>query len=77
MPTAAPAWVLTRREAIGARIRTARQDAGLSQVKLAELVGIDHKTVHRVEYGLSDPSLSTLLLIAHAVDVPLGDLVRQ
>ncbi|MFD7978910.1 helix-turn-helix domain-containing protein [Streptomyces sp. NPDC059071] len=76
MPAEQPAWVRTRRELIGARIRTAREDAGLSQVELGEQAGVDHKTIHRVEYGKSDPGLGTLLLIADAIDVPLAELVR-
>lgn len=78
MPTEPPPeWVLTRRSVIGRRIRQARTDANLSQVALADLVGVDHKTVHRVEYGTSDPSLGLLLQLARALRVPLADLVRE
>ncbi|AAR29746.1 hypothetical protein VWBp58 [Streptomyces phage VWB] len=75
MPSEQPAWVLARRELIGARIRDARILTNLSQLELATLAGVDHKTIHRVEYGLSDPGLGLLLQIAHAVDVPLAVLV--
>lgn len=71
-----PAWVLTRRQAIGDRIRTARRAASLSQVQLAERIGRDHKTIHRYEAATRVPTLIDLLLIADAVDVPLADLVR-
>ncbi|MFE0651323.1 helix-turn-helix domain-containing protein [Streptomyces sp. NPDC059534] len=76
MPTEQPAWVLTRRQAIGARIRAAREHANLSQLALADRCGVDHKTVHRIEYGQSDPGLGLLIQIAHAVGVPLAELVR-
>ncbi|XUM01203.1 helix-turn-helix transcriptional regulator [Streptomyces venezuelae ATCC 10712] len=76
MPSDQPAWVLARREHIGARIRDARVRAELSQLALAELCGVDHKTIHRIEYGASDPSLSLLLRIARALDVPLAALVE-
>ncbi len=76
MPSEQPAWVLSRRQAIGSRIRAARERANLSQLRLANLVGVDHKTIHRIEYGISDPSLGLLLQIAQALDVPLGDLVQ-
>ncbi|MBT2395352.1 helix-turn-helix domain-containing protein [Streptomyces sp. ISL-100] len=72
-----PAWVLAQRRTVGDRIRAARLDAQLSQVKLGELVGVDHKTIHRIEHGTSDPSLGVLLLIADAIGVPLADLVRH
>ncbi|MFG2837013.1 helix-turn-helix domain-containing protein [Streptomyces zaomyceticus] len=68
--------MLSRRQVIGQRIRTARENANLSQLQLSTLVGVDHKTIHRVEYGISDPSLGLLLQIARAVGVPLGDLVQ-
>lgn len=77
MPTdPPPEWVLRDRRAIGDRIRQARLHVGLTQQGLAELVGVDHKTIHRIEYATSDPPLSLLLRIADAVGVPLADLVR-
>lgn len=76
MPAEQPAWVLTRRETIGVRIREARIHANLSQVELGNHVGADHKTIHRIEYGTSDPSLGLLLQIAQALGVPLAELVR-
>lgn len=72
-----PGWVPARRQVIGERIRAARRAARLSQMRLGELAGVDHRTIHRIEYGTSDPSLSTLLLIADAIGVPLADLVRD
>ncbi|WP_405710152.1 helix-turn-helix domain-containing protein [Streptomyces xanthophaeus] len=75
--TLPPDRVLARRRVIGARIRAARTDAGLTQEALAEAAGIDNKTVHRIEYATSDPTLTTLLRIAVAVGVPLAELVRD
>ncbi|WEH40819.1 helix-turn-helix transcriptional regulator [Streptomyces sp. AM 2-1-1] len=72
-----PDWVLPRREEVGRRLRAARTDAGLTQIRLGERAGLDHKTVHRSEYGISDPSLSMLLRLAAALDTPLADLVRE
>ncbi len=70
-----PAWVLTRRRAIGGRIRDARIDAQLSQVQLGERIGRDHKTIHRYETAQSVPTLVDLLLIADALDVPPAELL--
>ncbi|MEU2450036.1 helix-turn-helix transcriptional regulator [Streptomyces sp. NPDC012765] len=75
-PSPPPDWVLVRRRVIGARIRAARKDAGLTQEALAEAVGIDSKSVHRIEYGTSDPSLSVLLRLGDALGIPLVELVR-
>ncbi|GGY72981.1 hypothetical protein GCM10010300_15430 [Streptomyces olivaceoviridis] len=71
-----PDWVLTRRREIGARIRTARLHAGLTQVQLGERVGRDHRTIHRWEYAQRIPNLEDLLLLADALDVPPADLIR-
>lgn len=71
-----PDRVLTRRRAIGARIRTARLAEGLTQERLGELVDADRKTINRIEYAISDPSLSLLIRIADAIGVDLADLMR-
>jgi DNA-binding XRE family transcriptional regulator len=49
--------------------------ANLTQEELAEKVGVGWRTIHRIEYGTSDPSLSALLRIAAAVRVSLPDLI--
>ncbi|MEU2797733.1 helix-turn-helix domain-containing protein [Streptomyces sp. NPDC059173] len=71
----APDWVLPRRQRIGRRLRDLREDRGLTQIQLAERAGMDHKTVHRIEYAITDPSLSMLLRLAAALDVELAELV--
>ncbi|MFD3777372.1 helix-turn-helix domain-containing protein [Streptomyces sp. NPDC058612] len=71
-----PEWVLTHRRVIGKRVRAAREHAGLTQQLLGERAGIDLKTVHRIEYALSDPKLSVLLQVADALGLPLAQLVR-
>ncbi|MFG2976320.1 helix-turn-helix transcriptional regulator [Streptomyces sp. NPDC048331] len=72
-----PDWVSLRRRAIGARLRDARTRAELSQERLAELAGIDRKTVVRLEGGYSDARLTVWLRLARAVGVPLAELVRE
>ncbi|MEV6833451.1 helix-turn-helix transcriptional regulator [Streptomyces sp. NPDC051133] len=71
-----PDWVLRRRQQIGSQIREARRAASLSQVQLGERIGRDHKTIHRWEAGATNPTLTDLLLVADAVDVPLAHLLR-
>ncbi|MGH8967357.1 MAG: helix-turn-helix domain-containing protein [Actinomycetes bacterium] len=67
---------LVYRQAVGARIRRLRVDAQLSQERLGELSGADLKTVHRIEYAMSDPPLSLLVRIAAALHVTVADLLR-
>jgi transcriptional regulator with XRE-family HTH domain len=71
-----PDWVPARRREIGERIRTARRARGLSQIRLGERIGRDHKTIHRYEYATAVPTLEDLLLIADALGMPLADLVH-
>lgn len=70
-----PEWVLDDRRALGARIRELRVRANLTQERLAELTGVDRRTLQRIEAGSSDPRLSALTLIAEGLDVPLVRLV--
>lgn len=70
-----PAWVLDQRRAIGARIRDRRLWADLTQERLAERVGVDRRTIQRIEAGTSDPTLTVLLLIAHTLRTSIADLL--
>jgi transcriptional regulator with XRE-family HTH domain len=72
-----PDWVLTRRRAIGGRIRDAREHANLTQWTLGEAIGRDNKTIHRFEYALSVPTLTDLLLIADACGTTVADLLAE
>ena len=71
-----PPWVLDRRRAIGDNVRSARTAKKLSQETLGELTGLDRKTINRIEQGAHGTSIDHLILIAHALDTPLADLVK-
>jgi transcriptional regulator with XRE-family HTH domain len=71
-----PDWVLTRRREIGDNVRATRTAKKLSQEQLAERVDLDRKTVNRIEQGTHGTLIDHLLLIAHALGVPLADLVQ-
>lgn len=51
---------------VGAAIRDARKDAGLTQVQLAELAGISDATLRDIEHGSGAPSLRSVL---EAIDI--------
>jgi transcriptional regulator with XRE-family HTH domain len=82
--TAAPADVkaavdLTRAEqrmraAMGARIREVRAQRQLTGRRLAELSDVTPAFISQVELGQVTPSLATLLRIAHALGITVGDL---
>ena len=60
---------------LGARIRQARRDAGLSQDAFAWEAGIHRTHASLIERGRSDPRLSTLARIARALNVNLAELL--
>lgn len=64
-------------EAIGARVRAARQRAGLSIGGLAARAGIGKGSLSELENGTRNPTLSTLYAVADAVGVPLAALLVE
>lgn len=70
-----PDWVLSYRRQLGDRIRDARLHRNRTQEAVYLATGIPRTTYQGIERGTSDPKISDLLLIAAAIDVPLGDLV--
>jgi transcriptional regulator with XRE-family HTH domain len=71
-----PDRVLERRRAIGDNIRAERTRRKLTQERLAEAAGLDRKTINRIEQATHATLIDHLILIADALGVPLGDLVR-
>ena len=66
---------------IRARLKAARLARGLRQEDLSEQTGIDLRNIQRLE-GRSaarrfNPELRTLLTLANALSVDLGDLVKR
>lgn len=53
------------------QIRTLRKNKGLSQEALAEMAGINLRTLQRIETGSAVPRGETLRLLAQALDVPV------
>ena len=51
----------------GALLRARREQAGLSQYALAQRCGMRAETISRMERGLRDPRLSTLVRLARAL----------
>ncbi|HKF83597.1 MAG TPA: helix-turn-helix transcriptional regulator [Solirubrobacterales bacterium] len=58
--------------ALGEAVRRLRLEAGMSQEQLAESAGTDLTQVGGVERGVRNPSYTTLLRLAAALDVSVG-----
>jgi len=69
-----PDWVRAKQVALGKRIADLRRGAELSQDQLADLIGVERRTVQRWENAVTDPRYADLLLIAHALRVHVTDL---
>jgi len=61
---APPANVLAIRKSIGLSIARARQDAGLTQEGVAELLGIGPEAVSRLERGIGSITAERLVVLA-------------
>ncbi|MCY4638732.1 MAG: helix-turn-helix domain-containing protein [Chloroflexi bacterium] len=64
-----------RRRATGQRIREWRQRRALSQSTVARAADITQASLSNYETGKRDLPLATLLNLAAALDVPVGDLI--
>ena len=57
------------------KIRTTRQSYGYTQTDLAELVGKDQSSIHRLESGKINPGYLFLQEIADALNIDLKELL--
>lgn len=64
-----------RRNVVKDNIKQFRTDRGMSQIDLAEEIGVSKKTISNWECGARDPSTSQLHDIAKALHVAPADLI--
>jgi len=57
---------------IGTLIRDMRKAAGMSQMRLADKIGVSYQQIQKYEKGSSQLNISRLLQIAEAFGVPVG-----
>lgn len=57
---------------LGQRLRRAREDLGLSQEKLAELLGSNQERISDYERGKTLPKMELLLKLTHVLRCPAG-----
>lgn len=63
--------------ALGEAIRQLRLEAGMSQEQLAEGASTDLTQVGGIERGVRNPSYTTLLRLAAALDTSVGELTTR
>ena len=68
---------MTPAQAFGKIIKQARTEMSVSQEQLALVSGLDRTFVSKLERGVRQPSLETILKISAVLDVPAHDLVKR
>ncbi len=56
------------------RLKEARAEKGLSQAKLAEIVGVSRNTISSIETGQFSPTAKLALIICIALDKKFEDI---
>ena len=59
---------------LGKRIKKLRQNANLTQEKLAEKSGISLDYLGKIEVNINKPGLKTLIKVANALDISIKAL---
>lgn len=61
----------------GKVLRNARAERGITQEELAFRAGVDRTFIYRIERGIRQPTISTIIGLAQALGISSGDLVSQ
>jgi len=64
-------------ERFGERVRQLREAKGLSQIALAEKMGVEQPGISLVETGKQEPCLRYIELLALGLDVSLSTLFKD
>jgi putative transcriptional regulator len=62
---------------IGTRVRLLRERYDMSQVALAESIGVMQSTISNIETGYAKPSLKTAIKLASVFHVSLDELLSS
>jgi len=69
--------VNNKREVLAERLLALRIDADLSQARLAEIAGVDRKTINRIENGHFSPALDTIVRLSVALGITPSTLLSK
>ena len=65
------------RKVLADRLFELRTNADLSQARLAEIAGVDRKTINRIENGHFSPSLETLFRLCFVLEVEPSAILKR
>lgn len=69
--------VNNKREVLAERLLELRINADLSQARLAEIAGVDRKTINRIENGHFSPALDTIVRLSVALGTTPSTLLSK
>jgi len=61
----------------GRNVLKHRKQRGLTQQALADLCDVDYITISRIERNISNTTISTIAIIAKALDIDPSELLKQ
>ena len=64
------------KKVLGEKVRSLRMQAGITQADLSERSGMFRTHLSRIEGGTANPTLNAIVSIAHALEVPPGELLK-
>jgi transcriptional regulator with XRE-family HTH domain len=64
-------------DSIGQLIKKIRKNKGLSQMKLASMLGISYQQLQKYEYGRSQISIGRLKQIADVLDISINTFIQE
>ena len=65
------------RKVLADRLFELRSEADLSQARLAEIAGVDRKTINRIENGHFSPALDTIVRLSVALNISPSTLLAK
>jgi len=77
MPIASPYARDPALLALGAAIRAARRERGVSQEELAHLAGLDRSYMSSVERGTQNPGILTFIQVVQALEMTMTELFAE
>jgi transcriptional regulator with XRE-family HTH domain len=60
--------------AFGAHIRRLRQEKGITMRAFALDMGVEHSQLSKIERGINNPTISTVLAISETLKIPMKEL---
>lgn len=60
----------------GENLRRIRINKNITQVEIANILGVDRSFVSNIENGKNNPTLSTITSLAKALNVPVDELFK-